>query len=204
MSFDEPWWISMRAASEDILLLTVYSDTANPDKKSVIAYDIAEQRMVWWQNGFSVTSVNNTHVIGVDARFPEKESVLELISGKPDPEIDFHLEDLQNFPVIRPFQYNEGTTHFATVSDFLNARWGIVPVATIEYLEIESLIIASVFLKEEGLANYLYVFDTDGELLTKEKLGEGLKGVGLDTFFVFSGYLIFVKNKNELTSLKII
>jgi len=28
--------------------------------------------------------------------------------------------------------------------------------------------------------------------------------VGFDTFYIFSGHLIFVKNKNELTSFKII
>lgn len=204
VTFEEPWWISMRAVEDDIMLLTVYADTGNPDKKSLVAYDVTSQRLVWWQNGFSVTSVNSMYVTGADARFPEKASYLDLFTGKLLTQIDFHLEDSQNFPVIRPFQYKEGTEHFSTVKDFLHARWGISPVATIEYLEFESLIIMSVFLNEEGLANYLYVLNADGELLRKEKLGKDLKGVGLDTFYIFSGHLIFVKDKNELTSFKII
>lgn len=194
----------MRAVEGDILLLTLYADSNNPDKKSLVAYNVNTQRVAWWQNGYSVTSVNSLYVMGVDARFPEKQSVLDLFTGQPVSHVDFHLEDSQNFPVIRPFQYKEGTAHFDTVKDFLNARWGILPVATIEYLEFESLIIISVFLMEEGLANYLYVLDTSGELLSKEKLGQDLKGVGMDTFYIFSGHLIFVKNKNELISFKII
>jgi hypothetical protein len=62
----------------------------------------------------------------------------------------------------------------------------------------------SVFVNEAGLANYLYGLSASGEILIKEKLGESLKGVGLDTFFIFSGHLIFVKSKNELISYKIV
>lgn len=201
---EEPWWISLRAIQGDILLLTVYTDTNNPDKKSVVAYDVIQNRLVWWSNGFSLTSVNSLYVRGVDVRFPEKETILDLFTGKPVQQVDFHLEDSQNFPVIRPFQYEEGTAHFDTVKDFLNSRLGILPVATIEYLEFEDLIIMSVFLTDHDLANYLYGFNASGEVLMKEKLGDNLKGVGLDTFFIFSGHLMFVKNKNELTSYKII
>lgn len=194
----------MRAVSQDVLLLTVYTDTANPDKKSVIAYDVVEQRLTWWRNNFSITTVTEGQVVGVDSKFPEKESVLDLVTGELVSHVDFHLEDSQNFPVIRPFQYKEGTAHFDTVKHFLGARWGIVPVALVEYLEFEALIIMSFFVKEQGLANYLYVLRSNGELLAEEKLGERLPGVGFDTFYIFSDQLIFVRNKNELTSFKII
>lgn len=201
---EEPWWISLRAAEGDILFFTLYTDVQNPDKKSLIAYDVIGEKVTWWRNGFSVASVNGLGVRGVDSKFPGKEIVLDLFTGKELPDVDFDLADSQNFPVIRPFQYEEGTAHFDTVKDFLNTRLEILPVATIEYLEFEELIIMSVFINEQGLANYLYGLNAGGEVLITEKLGENLKGVALDTFFVFSGHLIFVKNKNELTSYKIL
>jgi hypothetical protein len=204
VAFEEPWWVSLAGVGGEILLFTVYTDTNNPDKKSLIAYDVLKNRVAWWYNGFSLSSVNALYVKGVDLKFPAKETILDLSTGQPIPDIDFDLADSQNFPVIRPFQYEEGTAHFNTVKDFLQSRLGIIPVASIEYLEFESLIIVSVFLNEQGLANYLYAFDTSGQMLVKEMLGEGLKGVGLDTFFIFSGHLIFVKNKNELISYKIV
>lgn len=204
VTLEEPWWVSLGAISRDILLFTVYTDTNNPDKKALIAYDVDKKRMTWWYNGFSLTSVNNLYVRGIDSKFPTKETILDLHTGQPVQPVDFDLADSQNFPVIRPFQYEEGTAHFDTVKDFLETRLGIMPVASIEYLEFEWLIVTSVFVKEEGLANYLYGFDSNGQVLVKEKLGESLKGVGLDTFFIFSGHLIFVKNKNELISYKIV
>lgn len=202
--FEEPWWISLRATEGDILLFTIYTDTNNPDKKSVLAYHVTRKEVAWWRNGFSLTSVNRRTVSGVDAKFPGKESILDLFTGQLVAGGDFDLGDSQNFPVIRPFQYEEDTAYFVTVKDFLHSRLGISPVASIEYLEIKDLIMVSVFLKEEGLANYLYVLDADGQVLMTEKLGEHLKGIGLDTFFVFSDKLIFIKNKNELLSYSIV
>jgi hypothetical protein len=204
VTLEEPWWVSLGAISDDILLFTVYTDTNNPDKKALIAYHVVKKQMIWWYNGFSLTSLNSPYVRGIDSKFPAKETILDLLTGQPVHHVDFDLAHSQNFPVIRPFQYEEGTTHFDTVKDFLETRLGIMPVASIEYLEFECLIVTSVFVKEAGLANYLYGFDSNGEVLVKEKLGENLKGVGLDTFFIFSGHLIFVKNKNELISYKIL
>jgi hypothetical protein len=204
VSLEEPWWISLTAIAGDILLLTLYTDTNNPDKKSLIAYDVLKNQMIWWKNGFSLSAANMRYLKGVDSKFAAKEIILDLFNGQPLHEVDFDLAVSQNFPVIRPFQYEQGTGNFDTVRDFLHSTLGIMPVVTIEYLEFEGLIIASVFVKEHDLANYLYVFASSGKLLLKEKLGEDLKGVGLDTFFIFSGHLIFVKNKHELISYKII
>ena len=204
MAFDEPWWISLAAAAGDILLLTVYTDTDNPDKQSLIAYDVNAQQLIWWYNGFTLKSVSAAHVMGVDHKFPGVETLLDLFTGKPVRNVDFHLGDSQNFPVIRPFQYEEGTAHFETVRQFLLTRTARIPAARVEYLEWEGLIFLSVFVNDNGLANYLYAFDSSGNTLLEETLGVNLKGVGLDTFFIYSGHLIFVKNKNELRGYKIL
>jgi hypothetical protein len=204
MAMEESWWVSLAATGGDRVLYTVYTDTGNPDKKSLIACDLPENKMVWWRNGFSFTSLNDRYVKGQDSKFPGKETFLDLFTGQPVGAVEFDLEDPQNFPVIRPFQYEDGSDHFHTVKQFFETRLGISPVAIIEYLEFESLIIVSVFLDQEGLANFLYVLAANGNVLLKEKLGTDLKGVALDTFFIFSGNLIFVKNKNELISYKIV
>ena len=204
VTLEEPWWVSLAAIAGDMLLFTVYTDTGNPDRKSLLAYDVAASKLCWWYNGFSLSAANRLYVKGIDARFPAKEIVLDVFTGKAVQQGDFHLVDSQNFPVIRPFQYGAGTAYFETVKDFLRSRLEITPVTTVDYLEYETLILVSVFVKEKDLANYLYVFDAGGEILLTEKLGENLKGVGLDTFFIYSGHLIFVKNKNELITYKIL
>lgn len=202
--FEEPWWISLAAIAGEVLLLTMYTNSDNPDKKSLIAYHVLKEEIIWWQNAFSLNAVNRQYVSGVDAKFPSKVVTLDVLTGRAVQLTDFDLGVSQNFPVIRPFQYEEGTRHFETVKQFLQSRLNVLPVTTIEYLEFEALILMSVFVRDQNLANYLYVFDTAGERVLEEKLGENLKGVGLDTFFIFSGQLIFVRNKNELKSYKIV
>ena len=73
-----------------------------------------------------------------------------------------------------------------------------------EYLEHEHLIFVSYQVMHESLANFLVAFSEQGELLFQEKLGDHLKGLGLDTFFILSGFLFFVRNKSELISYRII
>ena len=204
VTLEEPWWVSLAASGGDLLLFTIYTDTNNPDRKSLLAYDVSENKIAWWYNGFSISGANTLYVKGIDARFPSKEIILDLLTGRAVQQVDFHLDDSQNFPVIRPFQYEQGTAHFDTVRHFLQTRLGIVPVATIDYLEFQQLIMVSVFVRENDLANYLYVLDSGGQVLFSEKLGENLKGVGIDTFFIYSDHLIFVKNKSELITYKIL
>ena len=74
----------------------------------------------------------------------------------------------------------------------------------IEYLEYNSMVFISCYIDRDGLANFLFVLRSDGTVLLEEKLDDQLKGIGLDTFFIFSGYLIFVKNKTRLVSYKVV
>jgi hypothetical protein len=201
VSFDEPWWISLAATAGDVLIFTIYTDTNNPDKKSILAYDINQQTLLWWKNDFSLTDITKNEVIGTESKFGLRKVVLDIISGEPKETTDYVLE--QNFSVVRPLQYNQNTAHFDTVKLFLERKFSISPVNTIEYLEYETLVLISSYnVEQEGLANNLFVLTSEGTMLLHERIGERLKGIGVDTFFILSGYLIFVKNKCELVSYK--
>jgi hypothetical protein len=203
-SFEEPWWISLAGISLNVLLLTIYADTSNPDKKSILAFDVSEQKIRWWKNDFSITCVSGETVTGAGSKLGYREVVLNIFTGMEvamDPVV---LPAQQNFPVIRPFQYREGSPHFNTVKSFLERKSDISAVFSVEYCEHQTLILISAFSSKEDLANYLIVFNSKGEIVMKETLGEHLKGIASDTFFIFSGYLIFVKNKHELVSYKLI
>ena len=105
---------------------------------------------------------------------------------------------------LRPNQFFEGHSYFETVKTFFGQKFNLLPITALEYLEYDSLIFVSCYLQENDLTNYLFIISTDGNLLLKEKLDEHLKGIGLDTFFVISGYVFFVKNKVELVCYKIL
>lgn len=204
LTFDEPWWISLQTVANEILLFTLYSDTNNPDKKSLLAYHVIDQKMIWWRNDFSYSFVSGDVVVGSETKFGSAQIGLRLIDGREARKDAYVSLPEQNFMITRPFQYHEGNSDFDTVRSFLEMKVQISPIISIEYCEYHSLILISTFVNPNDLANYLFVFNSEGEVLAKETLGEHLRGIALDTFFVFAGFLIFVKNKCELVSYKIV
>ena len=196
---EESWWVNLAAASGDVVLFTIYLETQNPDKKGILAYGLSDQKLRWWNNDFSLTSVERDRVTGFSSRFGAKKIALDLHSGQEVP-VTPDASEPGVHALIRPVQYAEGTPHYETVKTFLSQKLTLLPVRALEYLEYESLIMISYYISHEGLANYLLVMDKNGNVLLHEKLGEQLKGIGLDTFFMLSGCLFFVKNSEELVS----
>ena len=203
LTFEEPWWISLSFVSGTTMLLTTYNDTNNPDKKSVIAYDLIEKKIRWWRNNFAIATVTNNRVAGADNTLGMKFFTLDLHNGEPCAEQLVSYPE-QNFLLNKPLQYYPGTAHFETVKMYMEAKLKVSPQSVIEYMELSALIFISYYVNEPDLANYLIVMSTEGEVLLHERIGERLKGIGVDTFFLFSGYLIFVKNKCELISYRLV
>lgn len=200
---EESWWINLNAAAHGIILFTIYLDTSNPDKKGILAYTASDLKLLWWNNDFSISSIEGSNVLGISAKMGTKDVVLDLLSGKEIPLAQsaqqpsfVKLAD----PFLKPSLYYEGTAHFNTVKTFLESRLNLMPVVALEYLEHDSKIFISYYTKENDLANYLLVLSHAGETRLHEKLDESLKGIGQDTFFILSGCVIFVKNKRELIS----
>ena len=196
-SLEEPWWINLAGASDGIILFNAYTETSNPDRKAILAYDLG-RKLRWWRNDFSMTSVGQDHVRGVVSRLGLQEIALDLHSGEEVPLKAPVAMDTSM--VILPAQYPEGTAHFETVKTFLSQKLNLMPVLSLEYTEHHACIMISYYVMENGLANYLLVMQKNGAVMMHEKLGEQLKGIGLGTFFILSGCLIFVKNRMELVS----
>jgi hypothetical protein len=201
-SFDEPWWISLGAVSDDVVLFTVYLETNNPDKKGVFAYHIRDDRMLWWHNDFSLVSVSNTIVEGVSSKYGFKKVTLDIVNGQ-ETTLAGEQQTI-NVGLIRPHQYLPDHSYFDTVKTFLEQNFNLSPVMALEYLEHDSIVFISFYVQENELANYLFMISAEGDLLMKEKLDEQLKGIGLGTFFILSGCVFLVKNKGELVSYKIV
>ena len=201
-SFDESWWINLGAVSDNVIVFTVYMETNNPDKKGVFAYHIFEDRMLWWNNDFSIVSVSNAVVEDVSSKYGFRQATLDIMTGQ---EVSGkQVEQSAHAPVTRPHQYLAEHSYFGTVKTFLEQKFNLSPLISLEYLEHDSLVFISFYVQENELANYLIIISADGSLLVKEKLDEQLKGIGLGTFFILSSCVIFVKNKGELVSYKIV
>jgi hypothetical protein len=200
--FEEPWWVGLDGAQDFVALFSVFTNTNNPDRKSLIAYHIEQQKILWWKNDFSLSVIGSNCVLGVSEQLGHKQMALDLLTGT-------ETQFVEPFPdlraSLRPVQYLEGHTYFETVRTFLQSRFNFEAVVALEYLEESSLIFISCYARsDEGLTNELFVLSADGEIVLRENLGEQLKGIGQDTFFIYGGSVIFVRNRGELFSYKIV
>jgi hypothetical protein len=203
ISLEEKWWISLAGASGSFVLFTMYNEVQNPDRKSLIALDLSTARIAWWRNNFALSEVKDTTVYGTDTALGTNFLALNLKDGQPL-NIQAVYDREENFLLQKPLQYAKGSDYFNTVALFLKQRFNLAASEIIEYMEIGDFIIISCYSEEKNLANFLIVITNDGKVVLNEKIGEQLKGIGIDTFFILSGYLIFVKNKRALVSYKLI
>jgi hypothetical protein len=198
-TLDEPWWVNLTAASGNVVLFTIYHEQQNPDKKALLAYDLSSRSLLWWNNDFSFGAIEGDIVSGFSFRLGQKALRLDLQTGQEV--VGSRLGSTSDPSYVKaPLQYQEGSAHFNTVKTFLDNKLNLSVVAALDYLEYDALILISYYVTENDLANYLIVLDNTGSVRLHEKLDEHLKGIGLDTFFVLSGCLFFVKNREELVS----
>ncbi len=126
-------------------------------------------------------------------------------SGVTMTEIADKESHVQPEEVIVPTQYLKESNYFATIAKFLSQTLDKEPVHFVEYLENSGLIFISTYVSVGNeLQNYLLVFDADGNMRLQEKIGNALKGLGLETFFLLAGHLFYVKNKVELVTYRIV
>lgn len=203
VTLEETWWIRLAAATPDTVLFTLYADTNNPDRKALFAHALGDLQLRWWRNDFALSSVGSDSVLGLATKWGAREEQVDLYTGQVVNR-DFVPLDLEA-GIIRPHHYVEGTAYFETVQRFLQQRIKLTVSTALEYLEHNGMIFISYYQQQaEGLVNHLLILDESGTVLLQEKLDEPRKGIGLDTFFILQGSVIFVKNSVELVSYKIV
>jgi len=203
---EETWWIGLTAATNEVLLLQVYQNTGNPDVKGLLAWHMDKRKKLWQVDNFSFGFLTGDKVYGQCSGTEEgnRPAIIDVNTGEFLEINGIEIRPEENIVIPTPFQYIEGSPYFETAKSFLMQKLNLVAIAGVEYLEHNSLIFISYNMHQEGLTNYLVVLTSDGEILLHEKLGEQLKGLGLETFFILSGCLFFVRNKSELVSYRIV
>ncbi|MEJ1239403.1 DUF4905 domain-containing protein [Chryseolinea sp. T2] len=202
MTFEEDWWVGLEVVQGDVALFSIFTDAANPERKALIAYNIRQKKIMWWNNDLSLSTLGLNCILGVTTQYGQKQIALDLLSGEESAFVPAPPDELL---IRRPSQYVEDHPYFITVRTFLSSRFNFQPVVSLEYLEDSSLIFVSAYQRDEhGLSNDLFVISSDGKIVLQENLGRQLKGIGQDTFFIYAGSVIFVRNRGELFSYKIV
>ncbi|MEQ9298347.1 MAG: DUF4905 domain-containing protein [Cyclobacteriaceae bacterium] len=195
--FEENWWIGISAMSSCRALLHIYEDDQNPELKSLLLWDIDQDKVL-------ITYENATLVKVMQGGFQiRKEDGLHTMDWEGQamedlPEIK--LTEQHNTSVHHPFEYQSGDSDFDTVKSFITQAVNVMPEAGAEYLETDEHLFISYYINEmKMLANYLLISDLNGKVLFNKKINASAKGMGRDTFFIFERKLVFISNNNTLS-----
>lgn len=204
-SYAERWWLSLLATSDDVLLLQRFNPD-HPERRSLVAVDVATSASLWTHDEFTLERVSSEYVYGFTGAGGGKAVCLDLASGNIVAGMPARDSgDSKISGTRRPFLYQEGTPYFTTVRDFLSTNFGHRPEGGVEYLEFGGKVVISYHIRNpDGLANYLLVILESGAVLLHVKMAQGLRGLGTDTFFVLSDCLFFVMNGDLLLSYQLL
>lgn len=213
VQLNAPLWNMLPVPGKSLLVWEERNDVSR--KVTFSAWDY-EQRKFAWQNKKLAEAwwVNLSFVTPAHAWIKEFENTenpdktkwhaLSIASGErediAEPETVSHTNEL-----IHPFQFLAGEADFEMIKRFLQDKLGIAPLLAIEYREeYEHIFISYYHGQPAAFLNHLACFSKAGELVWEEEIGMNLKGIGVNTFFLGSGNLFFVKNRTELVTYRIV
>ncbi|MEM9325809.1 MAG: hypothetical protein AAGA85_09140 [Bacteroidota bacterium] len=131
-----------------------------------------------------------------DDKDPSKHEYFELLSTGDSKSAT--PEDIVEAGLAYPQFYQAGSTSFQLVADYL---WEhkVKAVAGAEYTEWRDLIVVGYYQAVGDLLDrHLLALDREGVAVLHEKIDTGMQGVVFESFFTFTEYLVFVKERKEL------
>jgi hypothetical protein len=208
---ERSWWLSLVGVCKGILLLHRYADSQKPEAKGILAVDVRSGRVLWQLPDWAFLGVDGSVVIlhqqgadqlpvyqRMDLRNGTSLAITDLLAA-PNP--------LPVSPDIQyPVHYSEQSPYFQTIARFLHQKLEVQPIKAFDYAEFRGLIVVSYYLCEphSPLLNKVVVLNNQASVVLHEAMATNLNGVGMDTFLIRNGNLIFVREKKELVSYSLV
>jgi len=219
IGFDEAWWIGIEAIHRDVVLLHEFARPDMPDHKKVIALDAASGRTLWSNDQYRFMFVHDDSVYVSKDLFEGRLYVeLDLRTGefvrefKDQPDYINVLRETAaartvsdvEFPKTLSAEHEELAAN-KTIARLLASlqRYGDIEILVKERYAIVGHYRAA-GSAQENLEQYLQVIDTEANsVVFEDMLARDAKAPVSDTFFARDDMLMYVKEKNTLTAVRL-
>lgn|GEM_PF-1202350 len=207
---DESWWIGLETVNNGYLYLHGFKDIQNPEHKGIISVASDTGKVLWEEKVLTFGGVFSEGVLALQNEEEENKVyfLLDLKTGKQkkeysDVEVLKKLNEVfrekQKSNIQNALHFTQENEYFSKLSEYVQVVTGDQASLAFDYAECKNFIIISYYIYSDNkLQNLLLIANEEGEVLLKEILDQGLKGVGMDTFFLLGNAVIFVKEKKEL------
>jgi len=203
----EGWWRGLRAVGHGCLYTHGYADPASPTQRHLAAYACRTGRKLWEQPELQLRSLSATGLWCTDGHGNSLH--LHPRTGRPRrPSHRAYPQPEQRFPGVAVYTDALWPQLEARIRPWLD----YAPVLQLEYLRWEPYAFWCVLRVEPagpgaqaGPARYtaeLLVLRA-GALVHRTRLYEAREKVGLDSFFVWAGQLVYVQADGSLALLQL-
>ncbi|TKB96019.1 DUF4905 domain-containing protein [Pedobacter cryophilus] len=185
--FEEDWLLGLDFVNAGIAYFHGFENEFSPVHKGIIALDLKENKILWQNFSVSVQQFTKEGVVVFDAKiFPRAFQLLHYKNGELISKLQ--LKDLYQTQSISNQIFLPELIASTEIWD------------TQHQLIYHDLKIISVYKNEADKTNqYLQVYKNE-DLIFEDLLNADIQKLSIDTFFVWLGKLVYIKNKSEIVS----
>jgi len=204
---DSEWWKGLLEVHNGIVLLHGYENPGLPVHQGIFAYNMEKEEPAWQMDlaryeALTEDTVKTTEHTGETKYY--SLSTGEKLEQPPDAEAFASFNKEKNDTLLFPKVIIDGHERFLHHYQEINKAWGIKPELHIDFLEYQNHRVFNFYHKnKEGKWNQELGILTKGKSTLHCRTGENLKGLSLDPFFIFQGYLIWIEGVNCLSCLRL-
>lgn len=202
------WWTTLAGFAGNRIFLHNYRFPDIPEPTDLLALSTAEGELEWALPGcVFVRDLPNFEQIIVAQK--QGESVQYRLCDSDFGIFKNSVEEANlppvNIPNHRtPVRYEPQDIYFDRLSSFLDKTVGVKDAIAVDYIESDPYLVISYYLYElEKTAQHLLVVNRDREIIYHNRLSDNRPGISLDTILLKEKRLVFLRNANELISLKL-
>jgi hypothetical protein len=210
LSFEEKFWIGIDGFEDDTIFFHGYVKPDMPWHKGITAYSVSEKKVIWNNPEITYSFLHQGKIYSSRRLFESAEYY--TVDPKTGQIIEELGEDAESFNILKQTFYNSRdysdykfpVFYSPGVYDSIFVDGLHLPDDTLREVEIidhgNGLIFTSREADGKGRTNQkLNVIDNESQkVVFSDVINKNEENRSLDSFFVYSGYLIVVKNKTEV------
>ncbi len=198
------WWSTLVMVDEDQIYIHCYRYPEIPEATDLQVFSLL--------NGKLLNTIPNHFLVGMP------ENGKPMVARRVGESLQYFCLD-SNTGALTPFtNTNEewiGTNyklpvlqkqddpHFEAMHDFINSVMEVGPIHSIEYLDFKPYMMFSYYIyQQDGMDQYILIVNKNREIVLHDLIIKNVNTTGLSTMILKEDVLVYLKNKNEFSSLK--
>ena len=215
LQLEQKWWISISHVNDRLIFLSSYRKPDMPEHLGIITVGISSGDIRWQKDDLTFLFADDDYVYAYKQLFESKKYYkLKIESGETLNELT--VDEIDSIPLLKqkiemqqymdfayPLTYSPGEENES--SKYFSSRFaGSELKGPVEYANYDNYLVYNYHEQGEILGNKLEVYDNNiKEVVFKEILNRHVSSYVPDSFFIKDSYLFYVREKTELTSIKL-